>query len=135
MSKTLALGRGCLVVHVEGKLKAEQPRKALLKSKRKNRSHLTNYCKQIPAGRVLLYFLCISHFFFSLFFLDLIWKLDILFFLFFITAPPQKLFYKSSSIYQKFFKKKPLQPFGAIHKLRRRVFGLFEPLLPPCRLL
>ena len=101
MSKTLALGRGCLVVHVEGKLKAEQPRKALLKSKRKNRSHLTNYCKQIPAGRVLLYFLCISHFFFSLFFLDLIWKLDILFSLFFITASPQKLFYKGISIYQK----------------------------------
>ena len=24
---------------------------------------------------------------------------------------------------------------GAIHKLRRQVFGLFEPPLPPCRLL
>ena len=107
MSKTLALGRGCLVVHVEGKLKAEQPRKALLKSKRKNRSHLTNYCKQIPAGRVLLYFLCISHFFFSLFFLDLIWKLDILFFYFSL------LHYKGISIYLKeiIFSNKPLQPF------------------------
>ena len=48
---------------------------------------------------------------------------------------------KAANIVKKFKekekKKKKISNFilGAIHKLRRQVFGLFEPPLPPCRLL